>query len=102
MPVVFGTKFRRKILAGLPLLRDLLSSIVTEMGFAGMEYGAEPDHLHFHLRYPPTVNWSAAVGNLKTRSASAYLNCFGSFYSGRHSGTLWSAGFFLCSIGGAT
>jgi hypothetical protein len=28
--------------------------------------------------------------------------CFGSVYWGKDSRTLWSSGFFLCSVGGAT
>ncbi|PYT91443.1 MAG: IS200/IS605 family transposase [Acidobacteria bacterium] len=102
VPVVFGTKFRRKILADLPLLRALLSRWRARWAAAGIEFGGEPDRIHFLLRYPPTVNLSAVVRTLKSRSASAYLNRFGAFYWRRHSRTRWSGGFFLCSVGGAT
>ncbi|PYU20499.1 MAG: IS200/IS605 family transposase [Acidobacteria bacterium] len=67
-----------------------------------MEFAGEYDHIHFLLRYRPTTCLSAAIGTLKSRSASALLDRFGSFYWGRHSRTLWSSGFFLCSVGGAT
>src|SRR5256886_14488706 len=99
--LVFGTKFRRKILADLPLLRALLSRWRARWAAAGIEFGGEPDRIHFLLRYPPTVNLSAVVRTLKSRSASAYLNRFGAFYWRRHSRTRWSGGFFLCSVGGA-
>src|SRR5437762_8035899 len=96
------SKFRRKILADLPLLRALLSRWRARWAAAGIEFGGEPDRTHFLLRYPPTVNLSAVVRTLKSRSASAYLNRFGAFYWRRHSRTRWSGGFFLCSVGGAT
>ncbi|PYU19100.1 MAG: hypothetical protein DMG32_25075 [Acidobacteria bacterium] len=49
------------------------------------------DHIHFLLRYRPTTCLSAVIGTLKSRSASALLDRFGSFYWGRHSRTLWSS-----------
>jgi REP element-mobilizing transposase RayT len=38
----------------------------------------------------------------KSKSAKALLDKFGSFFWGKHSRTVWSSGFFLCSVGGAT
>ena len=60
------------------------------------------DHIHFLLRYPPTLCLSDAVGKLKSKSAGALLDKFGSFYYGKHERTVWSSGFFLCSVGGAS
>src|SRR5690242_15948807 len=100
--IVFCTKFRRKILTDLEFLRATLCSVADSIGCAVIEFGGEADHVHFLLRYPPTANLSAVIGTLKSRSASALLNRFGSFYWGRHNRTLWSSGFFLCSVGGAT
>jgi len=54
------------------------------------------------LRYPPTIVLSNMVGALKSKSASAFLDKFGSANWGKHERTLWSSGFFLCSVGGAT
>jgi putative transposase len=100
--LVFCTKFRRKILADLTLLRETLYSVADSIGCAITESGGEADRIHFLLRFPPTANLGAVVGTLKRRSASAYLNRFGSFYCGPHRRTLWSSGFFLCSVGGVT
>lgn len=66
------------------------------------EINGEEDHLHFLLHYPPTANLSDVVGALKSKSAKAMLDRFGSFFYGKHERTLWSSGFFLCSVGGAT
>jgi len=102
VPVVFGTKFRRKILADLPLLRALLSRWRARWAAAGIEFGGEPDRTHFLLRYPPTVNLSAVVGTLETaplpRTSIVWV---------RSTGVVilvlaGSGGFFLCSGDGAT
>jgi putative transposase len=61
------------------------------------EFNGEEDH-----RYPPTVVLSDLIGALKSKSASAVLDRFGSVYYGKHARTFWSSGFFLCSVGGAT
>jgi len=45
---------------------------------------------------------SEIIGKLKSKSASALLNKFGSFFWGKHIRTVWSSGFFVCSTGGAT
>jgi putative transposase len=45
---------------------------------------------------------SEVIGALKSKSASALLDQFGSFFNGKHQRTVWSSGFFLCSVGGAT
>ena len=67
-----------------------------------IEFGADSDHVHFLLRYPPTIVLSSVIGMLKSKSASAVLNPFGAVYHGKHLRTFWSSGFFLCSVGGAT
>jgi putative transposase len=58
--------------------------------------------VHFLLRYAPTTVLSDLVGALKSKSAAATLDKFGSTLYGKHERTLWSSGFFLCSVGGAT
>ena len=66
------------------------------------EINGEEDQVHFLLRYPPTVVLSSLIGAIKSQSASAALDRFGSVYWGKHSRALWSSGFFLCCVGGAT
>jgi putative transposase len=67
-----------------------------------MEWNGVEDHVHFLLRYPPTVVLSDLIGAMKSKSASSVLDQFGSVYSGKHERTFWSSGLFLCSVGGAT
>jgi putative transposase len=45
---------------------------------------------------------SKIIGALKSKSSKALLDKFGSFFWGKHQRTVWSSGFFLCSVGGAT
>jgi len=67
-----------------------------------LEFNGEEDHVHMLIRYPPTVVLSSLVGRMKSKSASAALDRFGSTNWGKHKRTFWSSGFFLCSVGGAT
>jgi putative transposase len=101
---IFCTKFRRQTLT--PEKRDFIESImrVTAQAYKAeiFEWNGEGDHIHFLLRYPPTAVLSDLVGALKSKSASAVLDQFGSVYTGKHLRTFWSSGFFLCSVGGAT
>ena len=102
--VVFCVKFRHHILTAerRDFTRISLSQIAESVKCEIVEFGAEEDHIHFLLRYPPTVELSAIVGTLKSKSAKALLDKFGSFFWGKHLRTVWSSGFFLCSVGGAT
>jgi len=45
---------------------------------------------------------SAVIGTLKSKSAKALLDKYGSFFWRKNLRTVWSSGFFLCSVGGAT
>jgi putative transposase len=79
-----------------------MEQIALEWNSQVLEFNGEEDHIHMLLRYPPTVVLSSLVGALKSKSASAVLDRFGSVNWGHHSRTFWSSGFFLCSVGGAT
>lgn len=102
--VVFCIKFRKHILTlekrdFLYLtLQELAKSVNCEI----LEISGEEDHIHFLLKYPPTATLSEVVGKLKSKSSKALLDKFGSFLYGKLKRTVWSSGFFLCSVGGAT
>ena len=102
--VVFCTKFRKHILTceKRDLLKVTMEKLAIEHGCEITEWNGEADHVHMLLRYPPTIVLSNMVGALKNKSASAFLDKFGSANWGKHERTLWSSGFFLCSVGGAT
>ena len=102
--VAFCTNFRRHTL--IAERKEFANRSIRrkgeELNCEVTEFGGESDHIHFLLRYPPTAKLSDVVGALKSKSASAVLNQFGSVYRGEHTWTFWSSGFFLCSAGGAT
>jgi len=102
--VVFCTKFRQHTLTSekRDFLKATMERLAVEQSCEIMEWDGEGDHIHMLLRYPPTVVLSSVVGMLKSKSASAVLDQFGSIYCGKHVRTFWSSGFFLCSVGGAT
>lgn len=66
------------------------------------EINGEEDHIHLILDAPPSVCLSETIGRLKSKSASALLDKFGSVFRGKHERTFWSSGFFVCSTGGVT
>jgi putative transposase len=76
--------------------------LAADRGAEIIEWNGEGDHIHFLLRYPPTLVLTDLVRVLKSGSASATLDKFGSVYYGKHARTFWSSGYFLCSVGGAT
>jgi len=102
--VVFCVKFRRHILTSekRDFLFVTLKELAAQRNCEITEINGEEDHIHFLLRFPPTICLSDMVGALKSKSAAALIDRFGSFFWGKQSRTLWSSGFFLCSVGGAT
>ena len=66
------------------------------------EINGDTDHIHFLMRYPPTIVLSDMVGALKSKSSAGVLDKFGTLFYGKYERTFWSSGFFLCSVGGAT
>ena len=102
--VVLCTKFRKKILT--PTISKSLYTAITEIAkelqCSILEINGESDHIHFLLSYPPTAQLAKLVSILKAKSAQIILNIYGSQFWGNHARTLWSSGYFLCSVGGAT
>jgi len=102
--IIFCTKFRRHILNFE--IRDFLFETLRKLALDSQceitEINGEYDHIHFLLEAPPTTCPSEIIGKLKSKSASAVLDKFGSFFWGKHKRTVWSSGFFVCSTGGAT
>lgn len=101
--VIFCSKFRRHILTSekRDFLFETLRSVATEVHCKIAEINGEDDHIHFLLEAPPSICLSDTIGKLKSKSASALLDKFGSFFWGKHERTVWSSGFFVCSTGGA-
>jgi putative transposase len=84
------------------LIEKIIAELAQQQSCEVTDIKSDLDHIHFLLRYPPTVALSSIIGALKSKSASAVLDTFGPVYYGKHEHTFWSSGFFLCSVGGAT
>jgi putative transposase len=102
--VIFCPKFRRHILTSekRDFLFETLKVLALESKCEISDINGEENHIHFILETPPTICLSFLIGKLKSKSASALLDKFGSFFWGRHERTVWSSGFFICSTGGAS
>lgn len=63
----------------------------------------DKDHIHFIIRYPPKLSVTSMVRRLKQESSilawSAYHNLLRKYFWKEK--TLWSDGYFVCSIGEA-
>ncbi len=79
-----------------------MEKLANTQGCEITEWNGESDHIHMLVRYPPTIALSNMIGALKSKSASAFLDEFEPVNWGKHERSLWSSGFFLCSVGGAT
>ena len=80
----------------------ILRELAAERNCEITDINGDMDHIHFLLRYPPTIILSDMIGALKSKSSASVLDKFGELYHGKHARTFWSSGFFLCSVGGAT
>jgi putative transposase len=101
--IIFCPKFRRHILTPdrSDFLFDTLRDLALEINCEISDINGEDDHVHFILEAPPSICLSSVIGMLKSKSASALLGKYGSFFWGKHARTVWSSGFFVCSTGGA-
>jgi putative transposase len=102
--VVWCMKFRRHLLnsAHLSHLATILPETCKSVNCRLVEFNGEDDHVHLLVETPPTSKLSDVVGYLKSKTASAVLTKFGSFFYGKHSRTIWGSGYFVASTGGVT
>ena len=101
--LIFVTRFRRPLLTGLAALdcKQYLENIAKNHHWSILKMETDKDHVHLLLQYPPTdcirqivkvlkqqsTYWMWQKHNLPLRKYYWYQN------------TLWSKGYFYCSIG---
>ena len=101
--VVFGTKYRRKILKGgmggyVLKLMHRVTRIFPEVAI--LEQKSDQDHVHMLLSIPPKYAVSDVVGYLKGQSAHAMRKEFPwlrRVYYGADG--IWSDGYFCSTVG---
>lgn len=66
-----------------------------------MEYGYEGDHVHFLISIPPKVSVGSVVRILKSNSARWLKEKFAEYLRKVYWGTssIWSAGYFVSTVG---
>lgn len=101
--LVFITKYRKKILGDLyhDFFKQCVSVICKDFEAELKECNGERDHVHTLIRYPPTVQLSKLVNNLKSVSSRRMRNEFLDLRGSYDKPVLWSRSYFAGSCGGA-
>ena len=103
--LIFCIKYRRKILKGEfdDNIKAIFQSIADNSGFEIDIMETDKDHIHFLISYPPKLYVTSIVRKLKQESTVFSWRLYGSMlrkYFWKEK-TLWSDGYFVCSIGEA-
>jgi putative transposase len=103
--LVLVTKYRRKVIdrAMLTRLEEIFRSTCSKWRSELKEFNGEEDHVHLLISYPPDVEVSKLVNNLKTVSSRLirkdFLEVLNLVYS---KPVFWSGAYFVASAGGTT
>ena len=101
--VVWGTKYRRKILKPYVLieLKKILYATVKKYPTLWIEQvNTDEDHVHLQIEIPPNIDVSDAVGKLKS-SSSRFLRSKFKFIREIYleKDGIWSVGYFSSTVG---
>ena len=101
--LVFITKYRKKVLADnhLQYFKEVVAEICKDFGAELKECNGEGDHVHMLIQYPPTVQLSKMVNNLKSVSSRRMRANFIDLRAAYNKPVLWSRSYFAGSCGGA-
>ena len=104
--LIFCTKYRRKILLGNldDDIKAIFQSIADNSDFSIDIMETDKDHIHFLISYPPNLSVTSIVRKLKQECTVKAWKLHGDslrefFWKEK---TLWSDGYFVCSIGEAS
>ena len=103
--LIFCIKYRRKIFIGKfdNDIKAVLRSIADNSDFDIDIMETDKDHVHFLISYPPNLSVTSMVRKLKQESTvfawRLYSNMLRQYFWKEK--TLWSDGYFVCSIGEA-
>lgn len=104
--IIFCIKYRKKLLVGKfnDSIKAMLEDIAEKSDFTIEVFESDKDHIHFLISYQPKLSVTSIVRILKQESTIFAWKLFESklkkeFWVER---TLWSDGFFACSIGEAS
>lgn len=101
--LVFITKYRKKVLADnhRQFFKEVVAEICKDFGAELKECNGEGDHVHMLIQYPPTVQLSKMVNNLKSVTSRRMRANFIDLRAAYNKPVLWSRSYFAGSCGGA-
>ena len=101
--LVFITKYRKKVLADnhRQYFKEVVAEICKDFGAELKECNGEADHVHMLIQYPPTVQLSKMVNNLKSVTSRRMRANFIDLRAAYNKPVLWSRSYFAGSCGGA-
>lgn len=101
--LVFITKYRKKVLADnhLQYFKEVVAEICKDFGAELKECNGEGDHVHMLIQYPPTVQLSKMVNNLKSVTSRRMRANFIDLRAAYNKPVFWSRSYFAGSCGGA-
>jgi putative transposase len=103
--LVLVTKSRRQVITAeiLQRLREIFDATCTKWRCTLKEFNGESDHVHLVISFPPDVQVSTLVGNLKTVSSRLIRKEFADWISTFYKKPVfWSGAYFVASCGGVT
>lgn len=101
--IVFVTKYRRKVLAGLHLsaFRAAASEVCADFEAELKECDGEADHVHLLVEYNPKVQLTKLINSLKAVTSRRLRHQFTDLKAAYNKPVLWSRSYFVGSCGGA-
>jgi putative transposase len=103
--LVLVTKYRKKIInrAMLTRLNEILTATCQKWKSTLTEFNGEDNHVHLLISYPPDVEVSKLVNNLKTVSSRLIRKEFANEINATYQkAVFWSGAYFVASCGGVT
>ncbi len=103
--LVLVTKYRRQVITAevLQRLKEIFEATCAKWRCTLKEFNGEVDHVHLVISFPPDVQVSTLVGNLKTVSSrlirKEFTDWISQFYK---KPVFWSGAYFVASCGGVT
>ena len=102
--LIFITKYRKKVLGEVHhnYFHECVAEICKKFDAELKECNGEADHIHILIQYPPTVQLSRLVNNLKSVTSRRMRGEFLDLRGAYSKPVLWSRSYFAGSCGGAS
>jgi putative transposase len=103
--LVLVTKYRRQVITAdiWRRLKEIFEATCSKWRCTLKEFNGETDHVHLVISFPPDVQVSTLVGNLKTVSSRLIRKEFADWISRFYrKPVFWSGAYFVASCGGIT